>query len=145
MRTDKELDALNNKLIQICGKCSYFGKYAAGEDRNLDNVDADYIVECLQRRKDEVRKLLLDDGWEIVKESDFDDIEGFSCSAFCLKEKTKTYKVIYKETSLGVYFVDASSEEEALAKFEKASAEGEIDFSDMEINETETTVKEMKN
>lgn len=142
MRSDKELDLFHEKLKKICGKYSYFGEYAAEEG---PYVDADFLVECLHLNRDEVRQLLLEEGWDIVLETDFDGAK-FSGRCFCIADTrpTKTYKVVYKETSLGVYFVDADSEEEALAKFEKASAEGEIDFSDMEIDETETTVKEMK-
>lgn len=140
--TEKRLDTLYKKLTLICGKYVYFGEYAAEEGWD---VSADYIVECLHLNRDEVRQLLLNDGWEIVKENDFDG-EEFSGRCFCIVDArpTKTYEVIYKETSVGIYFIDADSEEEALAKFEKASAEGEIDFSDMAIDDIETTVKEMK-
>lgn len=142
MRTDKELDALNDKLIQICGKYFYFGEYAAEEGWD---VDADCIVECLHLNRDEVRQLLLNDGWDIVLETDFDG-EEFSGRCFCIADARpkKTYKIIYKETSFGVYFVDANSEEEAEEKFEQANMDGKIDFSDMEVDETEITVKEMK-
>ena len=52
----------------------------------------------------------------------------------------KTYQITYTETSVGIYFVDANSEEEAKKKFEQAS----IDFSDMYIDDTNIKVKEMK-
>ena len=136
MRSDKELDLFHEKLKKICGKYSYFGEYAAEEGWN---VGADYLVECLHLNKDEVRQLLLEDGWDIVLETDFDGAE-MSGRAFCIKDKTKTYEIIYTETSVGIYYVDANSEEEAKKKFEQAS----IDFSDMYVDDTDIKVKEMK-
>ena len=140
MRSDKELDLLNEKLKKICGKYSYFGEYAAEEG---PYVDADFLIECLHLYRDEVRQLLLEDGWDIVLETDFDGAE-FNGRAFCLKEKTKTYEIIYTETSVGIYYVDANSEEEAKKKFEQASMDGEIDFTDMYVDDTDIKVKEMK-
>ena len=140
MRSDKELNLLNEELRKICGKHFYFGEYAAEEG---PYVDADFLVECLHLNKDEVRQLLLKDGWDIVLETDFDG-EEFNGRAFCLKDKTKTYQIVYTETSVGIYFVDANSEEEAKEKFEQASMDGKIDFTDMYVDDTDIKVKEMK-
>ena len=140
MRSNKKLDLLNEKLKKICGKYFYFGEYAAEEG---PYVDADFLVECLRIDKDEVRQLLLKDGWDIVLETNFNG-EEFDGRAFCIKDKTKTYRIVYTETSVGIYYVDANSEEEAKKKFERASMNGEIDFTDMCINDTDVKIKEMK-
>lgn len=140
MRTDKELDFLNEDLKKICGKYFYFGEYAAEEG---PYVDADFLVECLHINKDEVRQLLLEDGWDIVLETDFDGAE-MSGRAFCIKDKTKTYQIVYTETSVGIYYVDANSEEEAKKKFQQASMDGEIDFTDMYVDDTDIKVRGMK-
>ena len=59
-------------------------------------------------------------------------------------EPTKTYQIVYTETSFGIYYVDANSEEEAKEKFEQACMDGEIDFTDMYVDDTDIKVKEMK-
>lgn len=56
----------------------------------------------------------------------------------------KTYRIVYTETSVGIYYVDANSEEEAKKKFEQASMDGKIDFADMYVDDTDIKVKEMK-
>ena len=56
----------------------------------------------------------------------------------------KTYQIAYTETSVGIYFVNANSEEEAREKFEQASVDGKIDFTDMYVDDTDIKVKEMK-
>ena len=56
----------------------------------------------------------------------------------------KTYQITYTETSVGIYFVNANSEEEAREKFEQASMDGKIDFADMYVDDTDIKVKEMK-
>lgn len=59
-------------------------------------------------------------------------------------EPTKTYRIVYTETSVGIYYIDANSEEEAKKKFEQACMDGEIDFTDMYVDDTDIKVKEMK-
>lgn len=53
----------------------------------------------------------------------------------------KNYKIVYKETLIHTFDVEASSEEEAKAVFEEKIAYGEFDFSDGEIDTTEFIVK----
>lgn len=57
--------------------------------------------------------------------------------------KMKNYKIVYKETLIHTFDVEASSEEEAKAVFEKKIAYGEFDFSDGEIDTTEFIIKEV--
>lgn len=54
----------------------------------------------------------------------------------------KTYKVIYKETLIHTFYVDANSAEEAEAIFKEQSMACELDFSDGEVDETEYIIKE---
>lgn len=55
----------------------------------------------------------------------------------------KNYRVIYKETLIHTFDVDANSEEEAKAIFEEKIADGEFDFSDGEIDDTEFIINEV--
>ena len=48
----------------------------------------------------------------------------------------KTYKVIYTESLFHVFYVEAESEEEAREKFDKMAYNGELDFSDGEVEDT---------
>lgn len=48
----------------------------------------------------------------------------------------KTYKVIYTESLFHVFYVEAESEEEAREKFDKMAYNGELDFSDGEVDDT---------
>ena len=54
----------------------------------------------------------------------------------------KTYKVIYKETLVHTFYVDAESPKEAREVFDNSVAYGELDFSDGEIDSTEVEIKE---
>lgn len=54
----------------------------------------------------------------------------------------KTYKVIYKETLVHTFYVEASNEEETKKVFENNVAYGEFDFSDGEIDDTEFKIEE---
>ena len=56
----------------------------------------------------------------------------------------KNYRVIYKETLIHTFDVEADSPEEAKEVFEEKIAYGEFDFSDGEIDETEFSIKEIK-
>jgi hypothetical protein len=56
----------------------------------------------------------------------------------------KNYRVIYKETLIHTFGVEADSPEEAKEAFEEKIAYGEFDFSDGEIDETEFIIKEIK-
>lgn len=53
-----------------------------------------------------------------------------------------TYKVVYKETLIHTFYVDAENTDEAKEKFEQGLMDGEFDFSDGEIDDTEFTIKE---
>ena len=54
----------------------------------------------------------------------------------------KTYKVIYKETVIHAFYVDANDEEEAREAFEQGLMDGTFDFSDGDIDETEFKIEE---
>lgn len=56
----------------------------------------------------------------------------------------KTYRVVYRETLVHVFYVEASNEEEAKEIFEYELQEGKFDFSDGEVEDTEYTIKEDK-
>ena len=55
----------------------------------------------------------------------------------------KNYKIIYKETLVHTFEVEANSPEEAKARFEENIAYGEFDFSCGEIDDTEFRVVEI--
>ena len=54
----------------------------------------------------------------------------------------KTYKVIYKETLIHWFYVDAENEEEAKERFEQGLMDGEYDFSDGSVDEADYAIKE---
>ena len=54
----------------------------------------------------------------------------------------KTYKVIYKETLIHTFYVEANSEEEAEEIFKAQGMACELDFSDGEVDETEYIIEE---
>lgn len=54
----------------------------------------------------------------------------------------KTYKVIYNEVVSHVFYVDADSKDEAEEKFEAIAGNGELDYSDGEVIDTETKIYE---
>lgn len=59
------------------------------------------------------------------------------------KEKAmKNYMIIYNETVSHVFYVDADSKEEAEEKFEEMASNGELDYSDGEVIDTETKIYE---
>jgi hypothetical protein len=45
----------------------------------------------------------------------------------------KTYKVIYTESLVHAFYVDAENEEAAREEFDRKSVNGELDFSDGEV------------
>lgn len=47
-----------------------------------------------------------------------------------------TYKIVHKEELIGLFFVEANSEEEALEEFNFQVNDGQVDFSDMELVES---------
>lgn len=55
----------------------------------------------------------------------------------------KTYKIIHKEELIGWFYVDATSEEEALEKFHMEV--DEFDFSDMDLVDSEDIAVELEN
>ena len=54
-----------------------------------------------------------------------------------------TYKITRTEHLSGYFYVKATSEDEALEIFEKQILDGEVDFSDMELNDSENVVREI--
>lgn len=44
-----------------------------------------------------------------------------------------TYKIVHEETLVSEYFVDASTEKEALERFSFLTDNGEVDYSSMEL------------
>lgn len=54
----------------------------------------------------------------------------------------KTYKITYKETLIHAFYVEADNEEEAQEAFEQGIINGEFDFSDGEVDETDYSLKE---
>ena len=55
----------------------------------------------------------------------------------------KTYKIIYRETLVHVFYVDANNEEEAKEAFEQEMMDGKVDFSDGEVDDTEYKLEEL--
>lgn len=51
-----------------------------------------------------------------------------------------TYKIIYTESLCHEFYVDAASEEDARKKFERKSENGELDFSDGEVYNSEIKI-----
>ena len=45
----------------------------------------------------------------------------------------KTYKIVYTETLVHHFYVDAENEEEAQMLFQRGIADGEFDFSDGDV------------
>lgn len=54
----------------------------------------------------------------------------------------KTYKVTYKETLIHIFYVEAENEEEAQAVFEEGITDGQFDFSDGCVDETDFNITE---
>lgn len=50
------------------------------------------------------------------------------------------YKIIYTESLCHEFYVDAASEEDARKKFERQSENGELDFSDGEVYNSEIKI-----
>lgn len=53
----------------------------------------------------------------------------------------KTYKIIYTEIIVHHFYVDAENEDAALEEYNRMSIDGELDFSDGEIVDTDTAVE----
>lgn len=51
-----------------------------------------------------------------------------------------TYKIIYTESLCHAFYVDAESDDEAREKFERQSENGELDFSDGEVYNSEIKI-----
>lgn len=49
------------------------------------------------------------------------------------------YKIIHREELVGWFYVNANSEEEAIEEYHHMLSNGEIDFSDMEMVDSEDT------
>ena len=54
----------------------------------------------------------------------------------------KTWKIVHKEELIGWFYVEAETAEEALEQYKYNVDNGEIDFGDMEMINSEDTVEE---
>lgn len=52
----------------------------------------------------------------------------------------KEYRITHKEELIGYYYIEAQTEAEALEKFSRMAANGEINFSDMEMTDSSDIV-----
>ena len=52
----------------------------------------------------------------------------------------KEYRITHKEELIGYFYVEAQTEAEAMEKFSRMAANGDIDFSDMEMTDSSDTV-----
>lgn len=50
--------------------------------------------------------------------------------------ETKTYRIVYEETIVYVFYAEGTSKEDAIKNFTEAGYNGEIDFSDGEVSDT---------
>lgn len=55
----------------------------------------------------------------------------------------KTYKITYTETLVHTFYVEAESTEDAIETFDEDARNGEYDFSDGEVSNTEIEAEEM--
>lgn len=56
--------------------------------------------------------------------------------------KMKTYKIAHTETLFGYFYVEAETPEAALAEYYECLNNGEIDFGDLEMIDSEDKVEE---
>lgn len=54
----------------------------------------------------------------------------------------KTWKIVHKEELVGYFYVEAETAEDALKEYAYQVENGQIDFSDMEMTDSEDTVEE---
>lgn len=54
----------------------------------------------------------------------------------------KTYKIIYTETLIHWFYVDAKSEAEAKEKFEQGLMDGEFDFTHGDVDSSDFKIEE---
>lgn len=54
----------------------------------------------------------------------------------------KTWKIVHKEELVGYFYVEAETAEDALEEYAYQVENGQIDFSDMEMVDSEDTVEE---
>lgn len=59
--------------------------------------------------------------------------------------ETKTYRIVYEETITHVFYVEGTSQEEAVKNFTEAGYAGELDFSAGEVSNGEITYIEEYN
>ena len=57
----------------------------------------------------------------------------------------KTYTIIFNETVMHPFKIEANSEDEAEAKFERMANDGELDFSDGEVIDSSIKVYDDQN
>lgn len=55
----------------------------------------------------------------------------------------KTYKIIHTETLVGWFYVEAETPEEALEEYYHLVSNGKIDFSDLEMIDSEDKAEEV--
>ena len=55
----------------------------------------------------------------------------------------KTYKIVHKEELVGWFYVEADSPEEAIEQWRYKVDNGEVDFGDMEMVDSEDIVEEV--
>lgn len=56
----------------------------------------------------------------------------------------KTYKIVHTETLIGWFYVEAETPEQALEEYNFQVSNGKIDFSDLEMIDSEDKAEEVK-
>lgn len=56
----------------------------------------------------------------------------------------KTYTIRHEERLVGLYTIEAEDPDQAIEAFQRATANGEIDFSDMDLVDSEDSIEEEK-
>lgn len=73
-----------------------------------------------------------------------DVLNNIKTSLSLKRHPSKTYRIIHKEELIGEFYVDAESEEDALNEYRNRVCNGEIDFSDMEMVDSEDIAEECR-
>lgn len=56
----------------------------------------------------------------------------------------KTYTIRHEERLVGLYTIESEDPDQAIEAFQRATANGEIDFSDMDLVDSEDSIEEEK-